>query len=127
MRTQAVKESQARYYQRNKEAAALRNAARSVESVMWSTAKQRAKRMGLEFTIALEDIVVPTHCPALGIEMSRGTMDERSTSPSLDRIDNSKGYVQGNIHVISQRANRMKNDATLTELKSLVTYLETQE
>ena len=127
MRTQAVRESQARYYQRNKEAAALRNAARSVESVMWSTAKQRAKRMGLEFTIAVEDIVVPTHCPALGIEMSRGTMDERSTSPSLDRIDNSKGYVQGNIHVISQKANRMKNDATLMELKSLVDYLETQE
>jgi hypothetical protein len=83
--------------------------------------------MGLEFTIAVEDIVVPTHCPALGIEMSRGTMDERSTSPSLDRIDNSKGYVQGNIHVISQKANRMKNDATLMELKSLVDYLETQE
>ena len=34
MRTQAVKESQARYYQRNKEAAALRNAARSVESAL---------------------------------------------------------------------------------------------
>ncbi len=119
-----MRESQARYYQRNKQAAAERNAARSAESVMWSAAKQRAKRSGREFTISVEDIIIPTHCPALGIEMKRGTMAERANSPSLDRIDSSKGYVPGNVQVISQKANRMKNDATLEELKSLVAYLE---
>jgi hypothetical protein len=84
----------------------------------------RAKKKGLEFTITVEDIVVPTHCPILGMEMSRGTLTERAASPSLDRIDNSKGYIQGNVQVISLRANRMKNDATIQELKALITYLE---
>lgn len=45
-------------------------------------------------------------------------------SPSLDRIDNSSGYVKGNVHIISMRANRIKSDATLQELKSVVKYLD---
>ena len=45
-------------------------------------------------------------------------------SPSLDRIDNSKGYVPGNIAVISMRANMIKNNASLVELKAIVAYIE---
>ncbi len=45
-------------------------------------------------------------------------------SPSLDRIDSTKGYTKGNIWVISNRANTLKNDATLSELKLLVERLE---
>lgn len=37
-------------------------------------------------------------------------------SPSLDRIDSSKGYVKGNVRVISARANMLKNNATVEEL-----------
>ena len=124
MRTQALREAQARYYQRNKESFARRQAARSTESLLWSSAKARAKKKGLEFTITVEDIILPPHCPILGMEMSRGTLTKRASSPSLDRIDNSKGYVQGNVQVISLRANRMKNDSTIQELKALITHLE---
>jgi len=45
-------------------------------------------------------------------------------SPSLDRIDNSKGYTKDNVMVISFRANNIKKDANLQELKALVRYLE---
>jgi hypothetical protein len=49
-------------------------------------------------------------------------------SPTLDRIDNSKGYIVGNVWVISMRANRLKSDATVDELMMLATNLrELQE
>lgn len=78
----------------------------------------------MPFSIAVEDISVPKCCPVLGFEMSFGGMDERATSPSIDRIIPELGYVKGNIMVISQKANRMKNDATLDELRSLVAFYE---
>ena len=37
-------------------------------------------------------------------------------SPSLDRMDNSKGYVKGNVQVISHKANSMKFSASKDEL-----------
>jgi len=57
----------------------------------------------------------------------RSNRDQVENSPSLDRIDNSKGYVPGNIAVISMRANMIKNNATLAELKAIVAYMETSQ
>ena len=88
---------------------------RDARSPMWSRAKYRAKQKGLEFNITKEDIIIPDTCPLLGTPME---------SPSLDRIDSSKGYIKGNVWVISNRANTLKNDATLSELKLLVERLE---
>lgn len=91
--------------------------------VMWSGARVRARRAGLEFTITPGDIRIPERCPILGFVMVRagGT---RCLSPSVDRLDNSRGYVRGNVWVISDRANRLKSDATLSELRLLVSSLE---
>jgi len=88
---------------------------RDARSPMWSRAKYRAKQKGLEFNITKEDIIIPDTCPLLGTPMQ---------SPSLDRIDSSKGYTKDNVWVISNRANTLKNDATIKELKMLVENLE---
>ncbi len=88
---------------------------------MFIGAKCRAKRDGLEFNISKEDITVPTHCPILRIPIKKNTGSGfHNDSPSLDRVDNSKGYVKGNIRVISNRANLLKCDATLEELELLL-------
>lgn len=89
-----------------------------------AAAKRRAKRKGLEFDLVPEDIIIPEYCPILGIPLQRGVRTRCADSPSLDRIDNAKGYVRGNIAVISARANTIKNDATIDELKMVVKYCE---
>lgn len=84
---------------------------------MFISAKTRSKRYGIPFNITKEDIVIPEKCPLLEIEFIPGTKDNYLYSYSLDRIDNSKGYIKGNVQVITSKANSMKNCASLEELK----------
>jgi hypothetical protein len=56
------------------------------------------------------------------LEYHRGVKQDNSYS--LDRIDSSKGYVKGNIWVISLRANRIKNDSTPQELRLIADKVE---
>lgn len=90
-----------------------------------SRVKSRAKRLGIPFTITVDDIVVPSICPVLGIEISvkHGRKGMHPNSPSLDRIDPYKGYVPGNVRVISGRANLLKSDATPEELEAVLADL----
>jgi len=85
-------------------------------------ARERAKKYGVPLDINREDIVIPVVCPALGIPLSRGVGGHKDGSPSLDRIIPAKGYVKGNIAVLSHRANRLKQDAALEELEALVRW-----
>lgn len=78
--------------------------------------------------IRVEDIHIPELCPVLGIHLSvkRGLKARGFAlghSPTLDRIDNKKGYIPGNVAVISWRANALKKDASLQELEQLVKWL----
>jgi hypothetical protein len=91
---------------------------------MVAKAKERAKNKNLPFDIDLAYIrsIVPSHCPVFNIPLEwslrRGLGSvSLSNSPSLDRIDPSKGYVKGNVWIISHKANRIKNDASHEELK----------
>ena len=77
-----------------------------------------ARKRGLEFSITMEDVIVPTHCPLLGIPLNK-TSHNNQDSPSIDRIDSSKGYVPGNVWVISWRANDIKRNATLEEFTTI--------
>ncbi len=84
---------------------------------MYWSAKKRANKFNLDFDLDLEDIIIPEYCPYLGIKLTRIQGDGRQPfNPSLDRIDPSKGYIKGNVEVISNKANIMKNNATRVEL-----------
>jgi len=95
------------------------------ELCIWLGARKRAYERSLEFSIEVEDIIIPEYCPLLGIELKfRGGMNNRDTSPSIDRLDSAKGYIKGNIKIISFRANRIKNDATVEEFKLMASRLD---
>jgi hypothetical protein len=38
---------------------------------------------------------------------------------SFDRIDPTKGYIKGNVQIVSQRANRIKSNSTLEEFEEM--------
>lgn len=97
---------------------------RNPQKKMFTAARARAKKKGLLFDIDQRDVIVPEHCPVFGysLEVRKGVSS--TNSPTLDRIDNSRGYVKGNVWVISKRANTLKNDGSLEDLKTLVTALE---
>jgi hypothetical protein len=44
-------------------------------------------------------------------------------SPSLDRINNMKGYVPGNVKIISWRANHLKSNGTALEHEKIAQYI----
>lgn len=97
---------------------------------MLRNAKNRAKEMEVEFALTRSDVVVPEICPVLGLEL-KYSIGEKGfaalTSPSIDRFDNTKGYVPGNVQVISWRANLLKRDGTLDEFRKIVAYMERVE
>ena len=96
----------------------------SNEYRLYGSAKGRAKKKGLEFDIELSDIVIPDKCPLLEVYLTKGGNKITDSSPTLDRRDSSRGYVKDNIWVISNKANRMKNNASLEELILLVNNLK---
>lgn len=89
------------------------------EAQLLITAKQRAKKFGLEINISKKDIQIPYLCPFLEEPLVRTVGEGHNLmAPSLDRIDNTKGYVKGNVQVISRLANAMKNSASPKQLKT---------
>lgn len=97
----------------------IKSVSQNPKKYILNRTKQNAKTRGIEFSITEDDFEIPNFCPLLNIrlELNIGQgKKKRHNSPSLDRIDSSKGYIKGNVWVISDRANRMKNDATMDEL-----------
>jgi hypothetical protein len=78
--------------------------------------KHRALEKGIAFDIELSDIAYPEKCPVFGFDLVRNYKVPCFNSPSVDRIDPSKGYIKGNIQVISQLANCMKQNASQEQL-----------
>lgn len=81
----------------------------------------KAKRRGLECSLTKDDLIVPECCPVFGTKWDWSNKD---TVPSLDRVDNSKGYVAGNVKVISYKANRLKSDAMISDIEKVLDYMK---
>jgi hypothetical protein len=101
-----------------------KNRKRSRKTAMLSSAKERAKKRGYPFDISPSDIIIPDICPVLGIPLFVSEGKQSHNSPSLDKIIPEKGYVRGNIAIISSRANMLKNDATFEEIEKLYFWMK---
>lgn len=99
------------------------------ERVLWSMAKRRAKEKKLKFSIYSTEIKIPVTCPILDIPIIKVyTKGKRSgptpNSPSIDRIDNTKGYIKNNVQVISHQANTMKANASPEQLIKFANWIK---
>jgi hypothetical protein len=96
---------------------------------MLTKARKRAQSKGWAFDLTFEDLqhLVVSRCPILGTELvwkyGHG-LGLGAHSPSLDRIDNSLGYIKGNVAIISHKANGMKNSCTIEELQAILDYIQ---
>ena len=90
-------------------------------------AKTRSKRKDLPFALTNDYIykLTNSHCPVLGTEfIFAGNKCISDQSPSIDRIDPKLGYVEGNVAVISMKANMIKSNATWEEIQKVATWLK---
>ena len=117
---QAERQKTPRYVEMKRAALDRRNPARR----LLSGAKARAASRGLECSISVADIQAGDTCPCCGATLARSRKRLGKGSPSLDRIDNAKGYVPGNVWVICARCNMIKGDATPAELRQIADAVE---
>lgn len=92
-------------------------------------ARKRAEERGFEFDEALFDLFAanpPTHCACCENEFEYGAERKdqtRDRSPSIDRVDNNKGYAIGNVAYICVHCNRTKSTRTLKEFVLMADYI----
>ena len=105
-----------------------RNQRRQINSMQSLICRWRssAKKRSIEWLLTDEYLIAlmlnTTKCPALGINLSyefytgKGAGRKDPSRASLDRIDNSKGYTEGNVQIVSWAYNNIKSNHTEQEL-----------
>ena len=88
-------------------------------SLMIYAARRRARASGVRFTITKDDVFMPRVCPVFGTKF----VSKTPTAATLDRMDPARGYVPGNVNIISKRANRLKSNATPDEIRKLAAWV----
>lgn len=83
--------------------------------------KCRCRKNNIPFNVSVKDFTeFPTHCPDLRVPLIYGNKAKASPhSATVDRIIPELGYVSGNVRIISYRANVMKQNASLEEMKTI--------
>lgn len=105
--------------------------------IAYCNIKQRAHEKQLEFNLDAEYIksIWTDICPILGIPLycavfesglsrTQSKAKPMDNSPTIDRMDPNKGYVKGNVCVMSYRANMIKNCGSLEEHEKIVAFLK---
>lgn len=91
---------------------------------LYNSLKNSAKKRGIPFSLTLTDLnnlTFPVTCPILGIPIKFNNK-QQDDSISIDRIDSSLGYQIDNIIVISWKANRLKSDASISDLNKISNF-----
>ena len=89
------------------------------------TKQATAAKKGIEFSLKFDDMYWPEYCPVLGLELNYYRKGKRvDNSPSFDRVDNTLGYTPEKTRIISDRANRIKNDGTAEEHRKIAAYID---
>jgi hypothetical protein len=98
------------------------------ERIMLYNAKYRAKRFSVPFSLTEADVPIPKFCPILGLKLEKQRDVHKNNSPSIDRINPKRGYVRGNVQVVSHRANYIKNNETDPKVfEAIAAYLRKQQ
>jgi hypothetical protein len=127
------RENDRRYYNNNKDkmrAATIKWSNSHPEKLMFIKARSNARGGGKgkkwEFNLDPSDIVIPKLCPVFGMPLVTDLGSHRylDNKASLDRIDPNKGYIKGNVWVISWKANRLKSANTIETLEALLMALK---
>lgn len=113
-------------YSKRPKRIAIRRARKDQPVDIMRRAYSGAKSRGRPCNITVEDIerVWPKDncCPIFRTPFVLG-VPRHSAMPSIDCIIPAKGYVPGNIAIISWRANRIKNNGTLEEHEQIAAWL----
>jgi hypothetical protein len=92
------------------------------KKIMQKESSMNLINKGTSFNISSDDIILNEYCPFFNTKLNYNSQRKNCLSDptyaSIDRIDNSKGYVKGNVWIISRLANQMKNNASIDELKT---------
>ena len=89
-------------------------------------ARKRALKKGVPHSITAAYIlsIMTDTCPIYGTEFKwMGNGGIQPTSPSLDRIDPAKGYIEGNVVIISSKANNIKSAYKAADLYKVADWL----
>ena len=134
-RTKTIAELQARY-RADPETYRLKERERAQRDPKWywtksaiKNAKIRAEEAGVPCTITRMYLVgiVPDVCPVFDTPfVFVGGGKVRMESATLDRINPALGYVEGNVAVISQKANTIKSNATSAEVARVAAWMKEQ-
>lgn len=93
-----------------------------------NASRARAREKGRDHELTLQDLKklfpVDGCCPVFGFKLEWNQAGFRETSPSLDRIDSTKGYTLDNVQIISWKANRIKSYATVEELEAVIAFMK---
>lgn len=82
------------------------------------------------FDLKFGDVEMTDVCPILNINLDYYSKQQRPTaenSPSFDRLNSEKGYIVGNVFIISHKANSIKNNGTAEEHLKIAEYIDKHE
>lgn len=95
---------------------------------IYNRLKASAKSRNIPFNITipeLNNISFPISCPIFNIPLKFNRGEAKDDSYSFDRIDSSKPYEIDNLIIVSWKANRLKNNATLQEMQQIAEFYKT--